>query len=143
AFQNGLSENGHRAELRLDYARFLLEQERPVEALQRLHELVAEQAKCASAWRLGAQIALSRPEFLEFGCDWTAEAVKQLPNDIEVAAQRAEALLLIQQTGPARDVWRTICQRDPQPRSYAALILCEVVEEGNLSGLEPNEAELG
>ena len=143
AFQAGLNEKGRREELRLDYARFLVQQNRHVDALHRLHELVAEQGDCAAAWRLGAQIALSRPDFLEFACDWTSEALKQLPNDNEIAAQRAEALLLSQQTGQARELWRTVCQKDPQPRSHAALLLCEVVEEGDLSGLEPNEAELG
>ena len=143
AFQSGLNEKGRREELRLDYARFLVQQNRHIDALHRLHELVTEQAHSAAAWRLGAQIALSRPDFLEVACDWTTEAVNQLPDDTEIAAQRAEALLLSQQVGPARELWRALWQKQPQPRSQAALILCELVQDGNLSGLEPNEAELG
>jgi glycosyltransferase involved in cell wall biosynthesis/tetratricopeptide (TPR) repeat protein len=143
AFQAGLVEKGRVEELKLDYARFLLEQNHPVDALHRLHEAVVENPHSAASWRLGAQIALSRLEFLEFACDWTSEAIKQFPDDDEVVAQRAEALLLNQQTQQSRAVWETLRNRDPQPRTLAALILCDLVEGCHSVRSEDRETELG
>jgi tetratricopeptide (TPR) repeat protein len=143
AFQDGLQESDRRQEFKLDYARFLAQQNRHLDALHRLHELVTQHAHCSAAWRLGGQIALSGPDFLEFACDWTGEAVRQLPDDDAIASQRAEALLLSQQTGPACELWRTVWQKARDPRSLAALILCEIVEDRNLSGLELTETQLG
>ncbi len=60
AFKSGLAENVPPAELKLDYAKFLAGQNRQVEALQQLNELVAANSRNAAAWRLGGEIALGR-----------------------------------------------------------------------------------
>ena len=133
AFQSGLSEKGPSEELRLDYARFLVEQDRAVDGLHRLHEMVTENPLCAAAWRLGGKIALGRADFLEFACDWTSEAVKQLPEDNELVAQRAEALLLSQQTEQAIELWRTLWEREHQAPALAALLICELVGDRPLT----------
>lgn len=143
AFQAGLSEKGHGEELRLDYARFLLEQDRALDALHRLHEIVTENPRCATAWRLGAKVALGRADFLEFACDWTREAVQPLPEDKELAAQRAEALLLSQQTEQSLDLWRTLWERDGQPQALAALLICELVCGHPLTSTAAHEPEIG
>jgi predicted Zn-dependent protease len=98
-----------------------------VDALHCIHEVIVEEPQNAAAWRFGGQVALSQPEFLEFACDWTGEAVKAHPNDQVLLAQRGEALMLSQQTSEACDFWKRACAVEPQPRSVAALILCELI----------------
>jgi hypothetical protein len=143
AFQAGANEKGPVDALKLDYAKFLVDQNRPVDALHLVHEIVAQDAHSVAAWRLGGEIALSRAEFLEVACDWTAEAMKQLPQDDQVAAQRAEALMLSQQTAAARVLWERLWKSGRQPRSLAALILCEIVADGLSSRSADYEPELG
>ena len=135
AFQAGLARPGRTEELKLDYARFLAEHERPLDALQQLNELVAQNCRHAAAWRLGGQIALSRPQFLEFARDWTAEAIRCLPDEPALIAQRAEALLLSQDTAGAGDLWRRCCEAKADQHGsvvpaarIAALLLCDLVE---------------
>ena len=124
AFQDGLKETGHGDALRLDYARFLAGQNRSVHALQRLNEVVAGNALHVEAWQLGGEIALSRPEFLEFARDWTSEAIRQLPEDGVIVAQRAEALLLSQQPAEALPLWSRAINGERPPRALAAQIIC-------------------
>ena len=81
-----------------------------------------------AAWRLGAEIALSRADFLEFAGDWTGEAFKALPENPVIAAQRAEALMLTGDTATAAGIWEKIWSSEHEPRTLAALILCETAE---------------
>jgi glycosyltransferase involved in cell wall biosynthesis/Flp pilus assembly protein TadD len=133
AFQAGLNDKGHTEVLCVDYAKFLVDQDRAVDALNLLHKFTSENPNVAAAWRLGGEITLSRPEFLEVASDWTAEALKQFPDDGVMVAQRAEALLLNQHTAQARDLWKDLCQREPLPRSQAALILCQVIDQDSFA----------
>jgi glycosyltransferase involved in cell wall biosynthesis/FMN phosphatase YigB (HAD superfamily)/tetratricopeptide (TPR) repeat protein len=128
AFQDGLKETGHGDELRLDYARFLVEQNRPVDALGQLNDVVAKNALHLGAWQLGGQIALSRPEFLEFAGDWTLESMRHAAKEPVIVAQRAEALMLSGDTAGALELWRRILDPTSPPAVLAALILCETVE---------------
>jgi tetratricopeptide (TPR) repeat protein len=79
---------------RFDYAYWLSKKGRPVESLELLHKLCAENPADLEAWHLGGHIALSisRPDFLEFADDWTREAVKSLPQNQMILAQREEVL---------------------------------------------------
>jgi len=140
AFQDGLKETGH-DRLQLDYARFLAEQNRPVDALKQLHDVVVQDAANSAAWQLGGQIALSRPEFLEFACDWTGEAIRNAAGDPQIPAQRAEALMLSGQTAAASDLWEQVYHRAPQPAALAALILCETVESSTPHAPEDDAGE--
>jgi GT2 family glycosyltransferase/FMN phosphatase YigB (HAD superfamily)/predicted Zn-dependent protease len=124
AFKAGLAENVPLEELKLDYAKFLAGQNRQVEALQQLNELVAANAGNAAAWRLGGEIALGKPDFLEFARDWTGEAIRQLPEDGVIVAQRAEALLLSQQPAAALPLWARAINGERPPRALAAQIIC-------------------
>ena len=137
AFAAALAETGHVAEAKLDYAKFLQDENRPVEALQQLNEIVTLNIRNVVAWRLGGEIALGRAEFLEFARDWTGEAFKALPENPVVAAQRAEALMLNGEVAAAGELWEKIWRSEPQPRTLAALILCEAVEMKTLHA--PNE----
>jgi GT2 family glycosyltransferase/glycosyltransferase involved in cell wall biosynthesis len=114
--------------VKLDYAKFLATQNRQVDALHKLNEIVAQNSRNAAAWRLGGEIALSQPDFLEFARDWTGEATRHLAEDIAITAQRAEVLLLSGDTTSARELWERIYSTAPQPRALAALILCEALE---------------
>ncbi len=128
AFQAGLALTARTEDLRVDYARFLVAQKRPVEALQCLNAVVHQQATHAPAWRLGGEIALSQPEYLEFARDWTKEAIRQLPDDLVVVTQRAEALLLSQSPAEARPLWERASNCARPPRAVAAAILCATLE---------------
>ena len=127
AFQAGLKEIEHVNALRLDYARFLFEQKRAVDALHPLNEIVTHDPHNVAAWRLGGQIALSSTEFLEFARDWTAEATCHVPDDLIVKAQRAEVLMLSEDLAGARPLWEKCWNTTRNPQVLAALILCEAV----------------
>jgi tetratricopeptide (TPR) repeat protein len=127
-FQLALAEPGGGENLRLDFAKFLAAQNRFVEALGKLHEIVAPNPRQAAAWRLGGEITLGRPELLEFAREWTGEAVRALPDDSVLAGQHADALLLNGDTPAALELWEKIWDRDRSARTLAALILCEAVE---------------
>ena len=135
AFQAGLAENAVTPELKLDYANFLAAQNRPIEALQQLNALVQADARNAVAWRLGGEIALSRPEFLEFARDWTGEAIRHLPDDGIIVAQRAEALLLGQDMAEALPLWKRTVNGERPPRAVAAQILCATAASQTIEGL--------
>jgi tetratricopeptide (TPR) repeat protein len=142
AFQSGLAENVPPAELKLDYAKFLAGQNRQVEALQQLNELVQASARNVAAWRLGGEIVLGKPEFLEFARDWTGEALRQLPEDSVIVAQRAEALLLSQQPAEALPLWTRAINGERPPRALAAQIICATAASQPLEKLRdaPEEA---
>ena len=125
AFQAGLKDIDHVDALRLDYARFLAEEKRGIDALHQLNEIIAHDVKNIAAWRVGGQIALSQPEFLEFARDWTGEAIRHVPQDPIVTAQRAEALMLSEDAAGARELWEKLWRNERKPQTLAALILCE------------------
>ena len=141
AFQDGLKEIGHGDVLRLDYARFLAEQNRPVDSLHPLNEVVAQTPRHLGAWQLGGQIALSRPEFLEFARDWTEEAMRHVADDPMIVAQRAETLMLSEDAAGARELWERVWNQTPQPVALAALILCETVESAAIHAPPDDQAE--
>jgi tetratricopeptide (TPR) repeat protein len=132
AFRSALTENGCLDDVKVDFARFSARQGRAVDALHVLHELVAGNAHHAAAWRLGGELALSKPEFLEFACDWTGEAIRHLPDDAVVIGHRAEALLLSQQAEAAQVFWNRACHGARTPRAIAAAVLCAVVNSAPL-----------
>jgi glycosyltransferase involved in cell wall biosynthesis/FMN phosphatase YigB (HAD superfamily)/Tfp pilus assembly protein PilF len=142
AFQAGLTENGRLSELKVDYAKFLAAQNRPIEALQQLNELVQADAHNAVAWRLGGEVALSKPEFLEFARDWTGEAIRQLPDDGCIVAQRAEVLLLSQEIVAALPFWNRTINGERPPRAVAAQILCATASSQPVVGLSGRDEEI-
>jgi tetratricopeptide (TPR) repeat protein len=144
SFQSGLKETGYTEGLRIDYARFLFEQDRPIDALQCLNQAIASDVNQPAVWRLGGQIALSRPDFLEFAVDWTGEAVRHVPNDATVLAQRAEVLLLTQQLAPSAQLWSEVERREHSTRAVAALIFCQLADPATKSAslAAPADSEL-
>jgi tetratricopeptide (TPR) repeat protein len=147
AYEAGLAQKGRTEDLKLDYVRFLLDQNRPVEALHRLHEIVANNTLNAAAWQLGGKVALSRPDFLEFARDWTTEAIRCLPHDAVVLEQRAQALLFNGDTAGARQLWEPAWNNGHAPEALAGLVLCDIlagaapqVPGNEIEGLEASRA---
>jgi glycosyltransferase involved in cell wall biosynthesis/tetratricopeptide (TPR) repeat protein len=129
AFAAALSDEPSSLRAGIDFARFQAGQGRPLDALKLLNSLAAENPAEPSVWQLGGEIALSRPEFLEFARDWTGEAVKQMPEHPVLLAQRAEALLLTGDIEGALPLWRRAAS--PRPgRQAAAVVLCELLTGG-------------
>jgi tetratricopeptide (TPR) repeat protein len=126
AFVAALAEEPQSRPLRFDFARFQAEANQPLESLKILNQLVAEQPAEARVWQLGAQIALSRPDFAEFGRDWTGEAIKHCPQDTGIILQRAEVLLFNQEVEQSLPLWLK-AHSPTSPRHLAALVLCECV----------------
>jgi glycosyltransferase involved in cell wall biosynthesis/tetratricopeptide (TPR) repeat protein len=126
AFHAALADDPASRSARFDYAKFHAQRGVPVEALKLLNALGEEKSDDLPVWQLGGQIALSRPEFLEFAQHWTAEAVKHFPNHPAILALRAEALLLSGQAESALPFW--LQSHSPcSARHLAALTLCEVL----------------
>ncbi len=141
AFEAALKENGLTESVKADYAKFLAVTNRPVEALQKMHELVATNCTNSALWRIGGEIALSRPELLDFAGKWTGEAMRYVANDPAVAAQRAETLMLSGDIVAASDLWEKIYNGRQEPRSLAALILCETIESQTTHAPEEGQEE--
>jgi hypothetical protein len=96
-----------------------------------------EQPDDLPVWLLGGQIALSDPQFLGFAREWTAEAIKQFPQDQMVGLHRAEVLLLSGQAEEALRLWRRAGA--PQNAVYrAARALCELVVGERVNAVSPN-----
>jgi GT2 family glycosyltransferase/tetratricopeptide (TPR) repeat protein len=124
AFELALKDDPDSAAARFDFARFLSDQNRPVEALNHLHEVITRDPALAGAWALGAEIALGSPDFLEFGRDWTGEAVRHFPADTTLLRKRAEVLLLSKEIAAAREIF--IALKPQEPADAAAAALCEL-----------------
>ncbi len=126
AFAAALAADPCSRPLRLDLARFQAAQGRTDEALKILQQLRAENPVEARVWELGGQIALSRPEHLEWARTWTGEAVTHFPESQNLLLQRAEALLLNQDAAGALPLWRS-AQATATPRQRAAVVICELL----------------
>ncbi len=124
AFLNALAEDSGASAAQFNFARWLAERGRKLDALHLLHQLVAGGTPEPHVWRLGTQIALSEPDFIEFACDWTGEALAQLPGDAAMLTARAEALLLAGRAADALAVLDRV--PDPTPLFLAARILAAV-----------------
>ncbi|MCX8156993.1 MAG: glycosyltransferase [Verrucomicrobiae bacterium] len=125
AFSEGVAQHPDNVPLRWDYARWLWQQQQAVPALEQLHAVVSLDSARIEAWLLGAQIALSRPEYDEFALDWTGEAVKCHPDHHELMALRAEALLAHGHVAEALPLLRQVALNG-HFRLHAARILCEL-----------------
>jgi tetratricopeptide (TPR) repeat protein len=129
AFAAALADEPAALRAAIDFARFQAGRGRPLEALKLLNSLAAERPGELCVWQLGGEIALSRPEFLEFARDWTGEAVKQLPDHPALLSQRAEALLLTGDIKGALPLWKR-AESPNRSRQAAAVVLCEVLTGG-------------
>jgi tetratricopeptide (TPR) repeat protein len=133
SFAEAVAANGRANEARVDFAKFLAEQNRAVDALKELHAAITADETFALAWRLGGQLALAQPELLDFALDWTGEALRNLPEDLLLQSNRAEALLLTGKISEAATFWTGVWKKDHLPRSLAALSVCRLALGENLS----------
>jgi GT2 family glycosyltransferase/SAM-dependent methyltransferase/tetratricopeptide (TPR) repeat protein len=126
AFDTALAVEPSSRPVRFDLARFQAAQGRAADALETLRHLAMENPAESQVWELGGQIALSRPEYLEFSCEWTAEAVKNFPTAHNLLRQRAEALMLNHDPAGALPRWRQV-QPSGALHQRAALVICELL----------------
>jgi tetratricopeptide (TPR) repeat protein len=124
--------------VRFDFARFHAAQGAPLEALKVLNQLVLENPAEARVWQFGAQIALSRPECIQFARTWTGEAIKHFPQDQDIVLQRAEALMLNQEIEQALPLWRR-AHSPASPRHRAAILFCELLLGDRQHQFRPDE----
>ena len=113
AFLNALAADAGARDARLDFARWLAERGRKMDALTLLNQLVEGSNGAPQVWVLGAQIALSDPELIGFACDWTGEAVQHEPKHVGLAALHAEALLLAGRAAEAASALAGLESRTP------------------------------
>ncbi|HVM59858.1 MAG TPA: glycosyltransferase [Verrucomicrobiae bacterium] len=125
AFHEAQAADPSSVPVRFDYAVFLSRRGQPLEALKILHGMLAEQGNLPPVWLLGGQIALAEPQFADFACNWTGEAIKHFPQDTKVALQRAEALLACGRFAEALPFWQQAGEKDNAVHQ-AAQVLCEV-----------------
>ncbi len=128
AFQAALQEDPTARSVRFDYARFLASTGQEVEALKWVHQLMAEDPADVRVWRLGGEVALQKPDFIEFALDWTGEAVKTQSRHGALLEQRATALLLADHAADALPIWQRLTDNSPSPASaanWAARAVCE------------------
>ena len=126
AFDTAMAADPASRPVRFDLARFQAAQGRTAEALKILGQLAMENPAEKHVWELGGQIALNRPEHLQFALPWTREAVKNFPNDTNLLRQRAEALLLNQDAAGALPLWQRL-QVPGSVQARAALVICELL----------------
>jgi predicted Zn-dependent protease len=124
AFVAALADDPTSRRAGIDFARVLAAHGKTIDSLKELNRLVAEDPNEVGLWHLGGQIALSRPDYLEFARDWTGEAVKHFPAHTGLLMQRGEALLLTQKPEAALPFWLK-AHSPNSPRQVAALVLCE------------------
>jgi tetratricopeptide (TPR) repeat protein len=135
-FREALEEDPKSRPVRFDFAKFLFEHDRPLDALKLANEMVAENGEDTQVWQFGGQVALSQPQLVEFAQAWTGEAVKFCPDESPILLQRAEALLLGQEIERALPLWA----QAHSPKSawhLAALVLCEVLSSETRRAFPP------
>lgn len=125
-FRSCILEDPKATAARFDFARFLEECGESVPALEQLHAIITQDPGDLKAWRLGCEIALKQPDFLEFAGDWTAEASGHFPRDPVLMASRAEVLLLSGHEADSEKLWARLPWA-VDSRAHAALILCQVL----------------
>lgn len=124
------------AGLRHDYAHFLHRQDRSVDALKVLHGAVADGIADERIWHLGSFITNSRPELLEFGVEWTEEAVKFWPEHEAINWLRAEVLFKSGRLAEGSALMQR-AGRGAEPSVQAAVILSALVNNESLTPIAP------
>ncbi len=138
-FKLALNEEPQSPGILHDYALFLHGQKRSVEALQSLNGAVANGVNDERLWHLGGFVVNSQAEFLEFGLEWTGEAVRFFPDHPGIRGFRAETLFKAGRIAEALPFFRGAADAEG-PATRAAIILCEVVLDQPLTDV-PSEQE--
>jgi tetratricopeptide (TPR) repeat protein len=113
-------------EIQLFRAKLAHFQGRSVDALKALNQMLTRWGGNPEVWLLGGEIALSQPQFREFGLDWTGEAMKLHAREPRLIAQRLELLLLANATDQALELPRSLTG-PLDPRALAVMIYAGVL----------------
>lgn len=122
-FEASLSESPDACNVRLDFAHFLQREGQTIPAIQQLHEIILRRPSELVAWRLGAELAMSKPDYLDFANDWTGEACKAFPRDTSLLLSRAEVLTLRGDFQEAQPLWKSLMAQSNH-KAIAGWILC-------------------
>jgi tetratricopeptide (TPR) repeat protein len=127
-----------------DYAYFLHQRNRSLDALKILHQAVDKGINDERIWSLGGFVSNSKPEYNEFAIDWTAEAIRYCPEHKAIIGFRAEALLKAGRLSEALPLFRASASGQPTELPIrAAVILCEMAAQEKLTSVPPDiEAKL-
>jgi tetratricopeptide (TPR) repeat protein len=123
-----------------DYAYFLHAQNRSLEALQLLHGAITKDINEERIWQLGGYISNSKPDFLEFALDWTAEALKFHPEHNAINGFRGESLL---KAGRLDEALPFLERKDQAstPTGQAAIIMCQLATRESISLVVPPDQD--
>jgi glycosyltransferase involved in cell wall biosynthesis/tetratricopeptide (TPR) repeat protein len=138
AFALALQRSPEAKPVTMDFARFEAGEGDYGRALTLIYEVVQASPDDVAAWRLGAAIALNRPEVLEVALDWTGSAREQHPDDEELKARRAEALLLAGRPAEALPLFAAL-GTETSASNRAALLVCRWVA---VDGFRPSPADV-
>ena len=122
----------------MDFAVLEAQRGETVPALTLLNEVIGLNPAHAKAWEVGGMVALRQPATIEFAMDWTAEAVRNVPNSMVLRAHRAEALLLGGHGGEAVALWTELAQGGGASPN-ASLLLCRLLAGEPLSPVLPQD----
>ncbi|MFP6901001.1 MAG: tetratricopeptide repeat protein, partial [Opitutales bacterium] len=139
SFKEALGEDPESLGLLHDYAYFLHQRKQSLEALQILHGVLGKGIDDLRIWHLGSLISNSRPEFVEFALDWTAEAIKFYPEHSGIGLARGEALMKSERLSEAIPYFK-MEPHAGEPAAMAAIMLAELVE-GNVLPAVPVDQE--
>ena len=126
SFKAALAEDPNATGLLHDYAYYLHQRQRSLEALQLLHGVLGKGIDEMRIWHLGSLISNSRPEFVEFALDWTAEAVKFCPDNSGISLARGEALMKSERLSEAVPYFK-MEPHAGKPAAMSAIIFAELV----------------
>ena len=138
SFKEALDEDPESTGLLHDYAYFLHQRKQSLEALQVLHSVLGKGIDDLRIWHLGSLISNSRPEFIEFALDWTAEAIKFYPDHSGISLARGEALMKSERLSEAIPYFK-MEPHAGEPAALAAIILAELVEGNALPAVSEDQ----
>jgi len=138
AYRQALHDDPNSEGARMDFAVLEAQRGETVPALTLLNEVIGLNPAHAKAWEVGGMVALRQPATIEFAMDWTAEAVRNVPNSMVLRAHRAEALLLGGHGGEAVALWTELAQGGGASPN-ASLLLCRLLAGEPLSPVLPQD----
>ena len=114
--------------IRLDYAKFLVTQHRPTEALNVLHNRIEEHGPDEKLWALGCQIVNGHLEDFEVAANWTECAMLHYPDHAEIRKHRAIALLTAGRFDEAVEYFEQTPGLENE-MTTAAIYLCRITSD--------------
>ncbi len=139
-YQKGVDRELSNVGIRNDYAKFLLAQNRPSDAIELLHNFLEEHGPDERLWALGCQIVNGHLGEIDVANNWTECALLHYPENPEIRKHRAIALLTAGQFTEAVKYFEETPELANNVTT-AAIYLCRIVN-GQTGKLKIPENEL-